>query len=98
MVYKLYKDSGKGYQNKGIYTKDEIITSLDHTIVKEEFKGRILVVEWNRKDDMEFPALLYTGDIKQYEKFMNSEYTFDEVQRKRERALRAHKLYKQRKK
>lgn len=50
---------------KGIYTKDEIITSLDHTIVKEEFKGRILVVEWNRKDDIEFPALLYTGNIKQ---------------------------------
>lgn len=81
MVYKLYKDSGKGYQNKGIYTKDEIITSLDHTIVKEEFKCRILVVEWNRKDDMEFPALLYTGDIKQYEKFRNY-LTNEEVPRK----------------
>ena len=62
MVYKLYKDSGKGYQNKGIYTKEEIIVSLDYTIIKEEFKGRILVVEWNKKDDIEFPAMLYNGN------------------------------------
>ena len=71
MVYKLYKDSGKGYQNKGIYTKEEIIVSLDYTIIKEEFKGRILVVEWNKKDDIEFPAMLYTGNLEQYEKFRN---------------------------
>ena len=71
MVYKLYKDSGKGYQNKGIYTKEEIIISLDYTIIKEEFKGRILVVEWNKRDDIEFPAMLYTGKLEQYEKFRN---------------------------
>lgn len=71
MVYKLYKDSGKGYQNKGIYTKEEIIVSLDYTIIKEEFKGRILVVEWNKKDNIEFPAMLYTGNLEQYEKFRN---------------------------
>ena len=71
MVYKLYKDSGKGYQNKGIYTKEEIIVSLDYTIIKEEFKGRILVVEWNKKDDIEFPAMLYNGNLEQYEKFRN---------------------------
>lgn len=71
MIYKLYKDSGKGYQNKGIYTKEEIIVSLDYTIIKEEFKGRILVVEWNKRDDIEFPAMLYTGNLEQYEKFRN---------------------------
>ena len=81
MVYKLYKDSGKGYQNKGIYTKEEIIVSLDYTIIKEEFKGRILVVEWNKKDDIEFPAMLYTGNLEQYEKFRNY-LTNEEITRK----------------
>lgn len=81
MVYKLYKDSGKGYQNKGIYTKEEIIVSLDHMIIKEEFKGRILVVEWNKKDDIEFPAMLYTGNLEQYEKFRNY-LTSEEIPRK----------------
>ena len=81
MVYKLDKDSGKGYQNKGIYTKEEIIVSLDYTIIKEEFKGRILVVEWNRRDDIEFPAMLYTGNLGQYEKFRNY-LTNEEIPRK----------------
>lgn len=81
MVYKLYKDSGKGYQNKGIYTKEEIIVSLDYMIIKEEFKGRILVVEWNKKDDIEFPAMLYTGNLEQYEKFRNY-LTNEEIPRK----------------
>ena len=81
MVYKLYKDSGKGYQNKGNYTKEEIIVSLDYTIIKEEFKGRILVVEWNKKDDIEFPAMLYTGNLEQYEKFRNY-LTNEEIPRK----------------
>ena len=81
MVYKLYKDSGKGYQNKGIYTKEENIVSLDYTIIKEEFKGRILVVEWNKKDDIEFPAMLYTGNLEQYEKFRNY-LTNEEIPRK----------------
>ena len=81
MVYKLYKDSGKGYQNKGIYTKEEIIVSLDYMIIKEEFKGRILVVEWNKKDDIEFPAMLYTGNLEQYEKFRNY-LTNEEITRK----------------
>lgn len=81
MVYKLYKDSGRGYQNKGIYTKEEIIVSLDYTIIKEEFKGRILVVEWNKKDDIEFPAMLYNGNLEQYEKFRNY-LTNEEIPRK----------------
>lgn len=81
MVYKLYKDSGKGYQNKGIYTKEEIIVSLDYTIIKEEFKGRILVVEWNKRDDIEFPAMLYTGNLEQYKKFRNY-LTNEEIPRK----------------
>lgn len=81
MVYKLYKDSGKGYQNKGIYTKEEIIVSLDYMIIKEEFKGRILVVEWNKKDDIEFSAMLYTGNLEQYEKFRNY-LTNEEIPRK----------------
>lgn len=81
MVYKLYKDSGKGYQNRGIYTKEEIIVSLDYTIIKEEFKGRILVVEWNKRDDIEFPAMLYTGNLEQYEKFRNY-LTNEEIPRK----------------
>ena len=81
MVYKLYKDSGKGYQNKGIYTKEEIIVSLDYMIIKEEFKGRILVVEWNKKDDIEFPAMLYNGNLEQYEKFRNY-LTNEEIPRK----------------
>ena len=81
MVYKLYKDSGKGYQNKGIYTKEEIIVSLDYTIIKEEFKGRILVAEWNQKDDIEFPAMLYNGNLEQYEKFRNY-LTNEEIPRK----------------
>lgn len=81
MVYKLYKDSGKGYQNKGTYTKEEIIVSLDYMIIKEEFKGRILVVEWNKKDDIEFPAMLYNGNLEQYEKFRNY-LTNEEIPRK----------------
>ena len=81
MFYKVYKDSGKGYQNKGIYTKEEIIVSLDYTIIKEEFKGRILVVEWNKKDDIEFPAMLYNGNLEQYEKFRNY-LTNEEIPRK----------------
>ena len=81
MVYKLYKDSGKGYQNKGIYTKEDIIVNLDYMIIKEEFKGRILVVEWNKKDDIEFPAMLYAGNLEQYEKFRNY-LTNEEIPRK----------------
>lgn len=81
MVYKLYKDSGKGYQNEGTYTKEEIIVSLDYTIIKEQFQGRILVVEWNKRDDIEFPAMLYTGNLEQYEKFRNY-LTNEEIPRK----------------
>lgn len=81
MVYKLYKDSGKGYQNKGTYTREEIVISLDYTIIKEQFQGRILVVEWNKRDDIEYPAMLYTGKLEQYEKFRNY-LTNEEIPRK----------------
>lgn len=81
MVYKLYKDSGNGYQNKGAYTREEIVISLDYTIIKEQFQGRILVVEWNKRDDIEFPAMLYTGNLEQYEKFRNY-LTNEEIPRK----------------
>lgn len=81
MIYKLYKDSGKGYQNEGTYSKDEIIVSLDCMILKEECTDRMLVIEINKKHNIETPVMLYTGDTKQYEKFRNY-LTNEEIPRK----------------
>lgn len=69
MKYRLYVTGSNGYYDLGVYTKIETIKCLDWLILKEQTKEKILAIECNEEDNIEFPAFLYLGNLADYDDF-----------------------------
>ena len=69
MDYRIYVDGTNGYYNLGTYNKEETICCLDWLILEQQTKERILAIECNYEDNMEFPVFLYLGREKDYDDF-----------------------------
>lgn len=79
MKYRLYVTGTNGYYNLGTYTKDETIFCLDWLIVEQKTKEKILGIECNEEDNVEFPVFLYMGNIADYDDFKRYLSNQDEV-------------------
>lgn len=69
MNYRLYVNGANGYYNLGTYNADEAVECLDWLILEENTKERILAIECNLEDNIEFPVFLYFGKQEEYTKF-----------------------------
>lgn len=76
MEYRLYVDGTGGYYDLGTYNKDETIYCLDWLILEEQTKQKILAIECNKEDNIEFPVFLYLGkqeDYDEFKRYLNNE-------------------------
>ena len=71
MDYRIYVDGTGGYYNLGTYNKDETLICLDWLILEEQTKQKILAIECNYEDNIEFPVFLYLGKQADYDDFKN---------------------------
>lgn len=69
MNYRLYVNGTNGYYNLGTYNSDETIECLDWLILENQTQERILAIECNIEDNIEFPVFLYLGKVEEYTKF-----------------------------
>lgn len=66
MRYKLYVNRSKGFENLGEYTGIHLIALTDNIIKSNEFES-FIIVECNKREDMEFPILVCSGyNIEEY--------------------------------
>lgn len=78
MKYRIYVNGSGGYYNLGTYDPDETIFCLDWLILEEQTREKVLAIECNTEDNIEFPVFLYTGNIADYDDFkayLNSKET-----------------------
>ena len=69
MEYRIYVNGVKGYYNLGTYTKEETIYCLDWLILEEQTKEKILAIECDKENNIEFPVFLYLGEQADYDDF-----------------------------
>lgn len=69
MKYRLYVSGTNGYYNLGTYEPDETIFCLDWLLLEQKTKEKILGIEVNEEDNIEFPAFLYLGNLADYDDF-----------------------------
>ena len=78
MKYRIYVDGTNGYYNLGTHEQNETIFCLDWLILEEQTKEKVLAIECNTEDNIEFPVFLYMGNISDYDDFkayLNSKET-----------------------
>lgn len=71
MDYRIYIDGTGSYYNLGTYNKDETLICLDWLILEEQTKQKILAIECNYEDNIEFPVFFYSGKQADYDDFKN---------------------------
>ena len=71
ILYRLYIDSVKGYKHLGTYDAEQTIKSLDELILEKNCHEKILAIEQNMEDNMDFPVFLYLGNQEEYINFRN---------------------------
>lgn len=69
MNYRIYVDGSAGYYKLGTYSNEQALVCLDWLILCEKTKEKILVIEHNIKDNIDFPVFIYLGKVNQYEEF-----------------------------
>lgn len=79
MKYRLYVSGTNGYYNLGTYEPDETIFCLDWLLLEQKTKEVVMAIEVNEEDNIEFPALLYLGNLADYEDFKRYLSNQDEV-------------------
>ena len=79
MKYRLYVAGTNGYYNFGTYTKDETIFCLDWLLLEQKTKEKVMAVEVNKEDNIEFPVFRYTGSLADYDDFKRYLNNQDEV-------------------
>ena len=79
MKYRLYVSGTNGYYNLGTYGPDETIFCLDWLLLEQKTKEKVMAIEVNEEDNIEFPALLYLGNLADYEDFKRYINNQDEV-------------------
>lgn len=79
MKYRICVFGTGGYTDLGTYEADETIFCLDWLILEEYTKEKILGIEVNEEDNIEFPVFLYLGNVADYEDFKRYLNNQDEV-------------------
>lgn len=79
MKYRLYVSGTNGYYNLGTYEHDETIFCLDWLLLEQKTKEKVMAIEVNEEDNIEFPAFLYLGSLADYDDFKKYLNNQDEV-------------------
>ena len=79
MKYRGYVSGTNGYYNLGTYEPDETIFCLDWLLLEQKTKEKVMAIEVNEEDNIEFPALLYLDNLADYEDFKRYLSNQDEV-------------------
>lgn len=79
MKYRIYVIGTGGYTDLGTYEPDEAIFCLDWLLLEQKTKEVVMAIEVNEEDNIEFPALLYLGNLADYEDFKRYLNNQDEV-------------------
>lgn len=69
MKYRLYVSGTNGFTDLGVYEPDETIFCLDWLLLEQKTKEVVMAIEVNEEDNIEFPALLYLGNLADYDDF-----------------------------
>ena len=79
MKYRIYVTGTGGQTDLGTYEPDETIFCLDWLLLEQKTKEVVMVIEVNEEDNIEFPALLYLGNLADYDDFKRYLNNQDEV-------------------
>lgn len=79
MKYRLYVSGTGGLTDLGTYEPDETLFCLDWLLLEQKTKEIVMAIEVNEEDNIEFPALLYLGNLADYEDFKRYLNNQDEV-------------------
>ena len=79
MKYRLCVLGTGGWTDLGTYESDETIFNLDWLLLEQKTKEVVMAIEVNEEDNIEFPALLYLGNLADYEDFKRYLSNQDEV-------------------
>lgn len=79
MKYRIYVFGTGGQTDLGTYEPDETIFCLDWLLLEQKTKEVVMAIEVNKEDNIEFPALLYLGNLADYEDFKRYLNNQDEV-------------------
>ena len=79
MKYRIYVFGTGGPTDLGTYEPDETIFCLDWLLLEQKTKEVVMAIEVNEEDNIEFPALLYLGNLADYEDFKRYLNNQDEV-------------------
>ena len=69
MKYRIYVTGTGGYTDLGTYEPDEAIFCLDWLLLEQKTKEKVMAVEVNKEDNIEFPVFRYTGSLADYDYF-----------------------------
>ena len=69
MKYRIYVFGTGGPTDLGTYEPDETIFCLDWLLLEQKTKEKVMAIEVNEEDNIEFLALLYLGNLADYEDF-----------------------------
>lgn len=69
MKYRLYVSGSNGMTNLGTYEPDEAIFCLDWLLLEQKTKEKVMAIEVNEEDNIEFPVFRYTGSLADYDDF-----------------------------
>ena len=69
MKYRLYVSGSNGMTNLGTYEPDETIFCLDWLLLEQKTKEKVMAIEVNKDDNIEFPVFRYTGSLADYDDF-----------------------------
>lgn len=79
MKYRIYVTGTGGQTDLGTYDSEETIFCLDWLLLKQKTKEKVMAIECNEEDNIEFPAFLYLGNLADYEDFKRYLNNQDEV-------------------
>ena len=69
MKYRIYVFGTGGYTDLGTYEPDEAIFCLDWLLLEQKIKEKVMAVEVNKEDNIEFPVFRCTGSLADYDDF-----------------------------
>ena len=79
MKYRIYVAGTGGWTDLGTYEPDETIFCLDWLLLEQKTKEKMMAVEVNKEDNIEFPVFRYTGSLADYDDFKSYLNNQDEV-------------------
>lgn len=69
MKYRIYVTGTGGWTDLGTYEPDEVIFCLDWLLLEQKTKEKVMAIEVNEEDNIEFPTFLYLGNLADYDDF-----------------------------